>query len=356
MDANGTFYLLTDALGSILSDISWSAGGASIKASQVFGPYGNARGTQGTINTAKGFTGQYNDPLTGLDYYVSRYYDPVVGVFLSADKKQGNLQGMDPYTYVGGNPESRNDPSGQYIVGENGEQYHPGAPFYSDQGQEFSIQNGQPYNGPGFQNGWRLGQGPNVGPQRAKPTKPKCSLVCGGVKDEGLLAQGIKDMLLGGALTAAAIASLENDGWLAGLGTAFFLSWLGQGVSDILFGAREFLKAFHQVSAGVLFALDLAKMVVDVATAVINTANIINIIRSPGPGLGFLGKLGWIGKTVVSLFTGEAAPTATLMFKVSVLISSTYQLASPQQGAGNTLSSDWSNLESDFNAYQQELD
>ena len=121
LDANGTFYLLTDALGSILSDVSWSAGGASIKASQVFGPYGNARGSQGTFNTAKGFTGQYNDPLTGLDYYVSRYYDPVVGVFLSADKVQGNLPGMDPYTYVGGNPETKSDPTGQMIEGQNNE-------------------------------------------------------------------------------------------------------------------------------------------------------------------------------------------------------------------------------------------
>ncbi|HJT59619.1 MAG TPA: RHS repeat-associated core domain-containing protein, partial [Ktedonobacteraceae bacterium] len=118
MDANGTFFLLTDALGSILSDISWSAGGASIKGSQVFGPYGNARGYQGNFNTAKGFTGQYTDSLSGLDYYVSRYYDPVVGVFLSADKTQGNMQGMDPYTYVGGNPETHNDPTGQFFLGE----------------------------------------------------------------------------------------------------------------------------------------------------------------------------------------------------------------------------------------------
>jgi RHS repeat-associated protein len=33
--------------------------------------------------TTKGFTGQYNDPTSGLDYYVSRYYDPVASVFLS---------------------------------------------------------------------------------------------------------------------------------------------------------------------------------------------------------------------------------------------------------------------------------
>jgi RHS repeat-associated protein len=43
------------------------------------------------MGTNKGFTGQYNDTLTGLDYYNARYYDPVVGVFLSADTVQGNL-------------------------------------------------------------------------------------------------------------------------------------------------------------------------------------------------------------------------------------------------------------------------
>jgi uncharacterized protein RhaS with RHS repeats len=47
--------------------------------------------------------------LTGLDYYGARYYDPVVGVFLSADKVQGNLQEMNPYAYVEGNPEMESD-------------------------------------------------------------------------------------------------------------------------------------------------------------------------------------------------------------------------------------------------------
>lgn len=44
---------------------------------------------------------------------MSRYYDQVAGVFLSADKVQGNMQGMNPYDYVGGNPETKNDPTGQ---------------------------------------------------------------------------------------------------------------------------------------------------------------------------------------------------------------------------------------------------
>ncbi len=66
--------------------------------------------------TSIGFTGQRADSVTGLDYYVARYYDPTVGQFLSADRVQGNAQGMDPYAYVGGNPESRTDPTGQRAI------------------------------------------------------------------------------------------------------------------------------------------------------------------------------------------------------------------------------------------------
>jgi RHS repeat-associated protein len=87
-------------LGSVLASFSNVANSAAIQGNQVFGPYGNARDYQGTINTAKGFTGQYTDSLTGLDYYQSRYYDQVAGVFLSADVVQGNGSGENPYAYV----------------------------------------------------------------------------------------------------------------------------------------------------------------------------------------------------------------------------------------------------------------
>jgi RHS repeat-associated protein len=83
---------------------------------QVYGPYGSQRYTKGAMGTAKGFTGQYNDSVSGLDYYNARYYDPTAAVFLSVDTKQGNLQGMNPYDYVGGNPETKNDPTGQRVA------------------------------------------------------------------------------------------------------------------------------------------------------------------------------------------------------------------------------------------------
>jgi len=85
---------------------------SAIQGKQVYGPFGASSYQSGTINTAKGYTGQAHDGVSGLDYYVARYYDPVMGMFLSVDTVQGNQQGMDPYQYVGDNPETHNDPSG----------------------------------------------------------------------------------------------------------------------------------------------------------------------------------------------------------------------------------------------------
>jgi RHS repeat-associated protein len=93
---------------------STTAGSAQVLGNQLYGPYGNLRYNAGTIGTVKGFTGQYNDALTGLDYYGARSYDPLVGQFISADDIEGNLQAADPYAYVGGNPETDTDPTGQF--------------------------------------------------------------------------------------------------------------------------------------------------------------------------------------------------------------------------------------------------
>ncbi len=111
---NGSpLFLFTDALGSVVSSITSTASSASVKGNQVYGPYGNNPYSKGTMGTTKGYTGQYNDSLTQLDYYGARYYDPLVGVFLSADSVQGNLAGMDPYNYVGSNPQTNTDPNGE---------------------------------------------------------------------------------------------------------------------------------------------------------------------------------------------------------------------------------------------------
>ena len=109
---SSTLFFLTDALGTPLASFTNTANSAAVQGNQVYGPYGKQRYHQGTLGTSLGFAGQYNDSLTGLDYYNARYYDPKVGVFLSADPVLGNGSGGNPYAYVGGNPETKNDPTG----------------------------------------------------------------------------------------------------------------------------------------------------------------------------------------------------------------------------------------------------
>ena len=112
LQGSTTQFFLTDELGSVLTTFNATAGSAAVQGNQVYGPYGTSRYSKGAMGTTKGFTGQYAD-TTGLDYYNARYYDPVVGRFLSADTVHGNGAGMDPYAYVAGNPETLVDPTGQ---------------------------------------------------------------------------------------------------------------------------------------------------------------------------------------------------------------------------------------------------
>jgi RHS repeat-associated protein len=106
-DASGITFLGDDGLGS--TQLALDSSGVAV-ASQLFGPYGGVRYANGTMPTAKGFTGQQSDAaVSGLDYYVARYYDPALGQFTSADDQQG----PNRYGYVTGNPETLTDPTGK---------------------------------------------------------------------------------------------------------------------------------------------------------------------------------------------------------------------------------------------------
>jgi RHS repeat-associated protein len=94
--SSATDSLLTDMLGSVLATITNTVNSASVVGNQLYDPYGNNRDQAGSMATSKGFTGQYNDSLTGLDYYGSRSYDPTAGVFLCADPMQGDLAATNP--------------------------------------------------------------------------------------------------------------------------------------------------------------------------------------------------------------------------------------------------------------------
>jgi YD repeat-containing protein len=83
LGVNGAIsYLAPDALGS--ATVAFGSNGTAT-ASVLYSPYGGVRYSAGTMPTSYGFTGQRQDPASGLDYYGARYYDPVLGQFTSPD-------------------------------------------------------------------------------------------------------------------------------------------------------------------------------------------------------------------------------------------------------------------------------
>jgi RHS repeat-associated protein len=91
-------------------------GDGTVQAVQLYAPFGSVRYTDGTMPTPRNYTGQLLDDASGLLYDNARYYDPQVGNFTSADAVQQNAQGMNPYVYVAGNPETLSAPSGAMPV------------------------------------------------------------------------------------------------------------------------------------------------------------------------------------------------------------------------------------------------
>jgi len=105
-------YILSDGLGSVrqLAD----AGGRVVQRYD-YTPFGETLAAQGTWESALRYTGEYWDADAGLVYLRARWYDPVLGRFVSADTivlEPGNPQSLNRYSYVLGNPLRFSDPGG----------------------------------------------------------------------------------------------------------------------------------------------------------------------------------------------------------------------------------------------------
>ena len=107
INSGGTTGYLRDALGSTIGETG-STG--NLSANYFYSPYGDSTNTSASPTPSQ-FTGRENDGPTGLYYYRARYYSPQLGRFLSEDPL-GLGGGSNFYAYVGGNPVSLNDPTG----------------------------------------------------------------------------------------------------------------------------------------------------------------------------------------------------------------------------------------------------
>jgi RHS repeat-associated protein len=101
-------YYETDGLGTTTS-LSSSVG--SLTQTYTFDSFGNQTSSSGSISNIFQFTGREYDTETSLSYYRARYYDPMLGRFLSEDPL-GMDQGVNFYGYVDNNPINLIDPTG----------------------------------------------------------------------------------------------------------------------------------------------------------------------------------------------------------------------------------------------------
>lgn len=109
------YYYQQDHLGS--STVVTNSSGTSVQMLAYY-PYGWTRVNTGSVNVHHKFTGQELDESTALYYYGARYYDPVIGRFISADSLTfRSPQKLNRYSYVLNNPIRYIDPSEHIVYG-----------------------------------------------------------------------------------------------------------------------------------------------------------------------------------------------------------------------------------------------
>ena len=273
-----------------------------------------------------------------------RYYDPTVGVFLSADTVQGDAQGMNPYAYVSGNPETLTDPTGKYYAGHNGESGYVVQDSNGDGGETLYT----------YVQGWQTTyhynsqhqvDSVNGSPENRSKVARTCGIFCGNVKDSGVETQGKIDIVVGAGEAAFGIAALAQLGTLAA-------SWIAGGLSDLLYGLRMLATNHTEVNPHFLLGLDTVKFLVDTVQVILLLFNIGHLVTNSGPGKGLLNKAGYIGGVITGWFTGQPETMKTLITTGSSLISNVIQLTSPQSGAVMPLVADYNNMVSDSQAVQ----
>ena len=111
-DKNGRTYLITDHLGSTKALLDANG---NVVNRYDYDPYGNVQQTGTGFSNPYQYTGREKD-ASGLMHYRARYYHPGMGRFIAEDPI-GIADGLNTYAYVGGDPLTFTDPTGEFAWG-----------------------------------------------------------------------------------------------------------------------------------------------------------------------------------------------------------------------------------------------
>ncbi|WP_420393374.1 RHS repeat-associated core domain-containing protein [Acuticoccus sp.] len=171
----------------------------------AYQPYGEEERTEvGVAPTeeTRGFLGGRHDAMTGLTYLNARYYDPLIGRFISPDRLDPNTPGVgvNRYAYAANDPVNLIDPSGMWSA--------EASP--SDRGGSMDGLGGNPSDDPGggdfgggFGGGWS-----SFGPTQTYATDITVSVYNDPTKP---LGRSIPIALPKAVTIAIAIAGLLNE-------------------------------------------------------------------------------------------------------------------------------------------------
>lgn len=116
-DSNPRYFYLHDRLGSVRQIIDT---GAKVVKLYTYNPFGETLETDGTLDNAFMFTGQYYDAEIDEYYLRARQYDPHIGRFTSRDTVFGKFEEpltLHAYLYCINDPVTKVDPTGQNYSG-----------------------------------------------------------------------------------------------------------------------------------------------------------------------------------------------------------------------------------------------
>jgi len=218
---------------------------------------------------------------------------------------QGNEQGQDPYAYVGGNPETRTDPTGhRYVPIADPLEDTGSAPApVVDVDQAGACNSTVCYqpNGTEILRSTRQPVTPNPPPssnqqQSTAPSKKdqgtSCGFVCGGVRDGGLLAAGIINAIVGLELIVAGARIVTSP--VVNVFATFALNWIPTGAHCLLQGIQNIVDVFSSHNIWIDVVLDVLKILADVALVATTLVSSGKIIARMAGGTTFGQRLGFV--------------------------------------------------------------